>query len=303
LRVSVTPGNSAADPQMAHALTKYHRMSFDELSTLFDGMGVPTDQPGFYDHPELQKLERDGVDVLGAYGRFVNTRKYADEYIARVTPQIEAGAKKLSELLFSDGRLGACIDCSMSFSRMLDQLGIWNYTAKGALTLRFPRKSGMGVFNFWPIDVGNGHPGEYGHKWVFAPPFSVIDLTLKLQDYYRPFGKLLPPFVITQSAGEARAEVSDVLSPAAIDYSDRRGIPRANAYDAFDGGLQKRIDAFPAYSITVNGVDMKYVTCAVGASDCPLSEITSLTLSGRIAPVLFEEEIRPAMERDVSEGA
>jgi hypothetical protein len=285
------------------ASASFHTMGLDELSAFFDGLSVPTDKPGFYDHPKLKALEKTGVDVLEGYARFVSLRDYSKDYLDSMRPQITAGAKRLNQLLLDDGRPGACIDCSMSLSRMFDEMGIWNYTVKGALTLRFPKKNAQEPFHFWPIDEDVGSGREFGHKWVVAPPFQIIDLTLKLQEYPRPIADLLPNYVMTENATCAEAHVTDILSPHACAYATDQGAAYNEAYLLFNPNLEHTLKSFPAYSMTFNGVNMKYVPCAIFASIEPLGDIRSLTLRGRTAPVLFEQEIRPAMESATDRGS
>src|SRR6185312_6260471 len=200
-----------------------HQMSLGELSAFFADLGVATERPGFYDDPELVKLELEGEDMLSFYARFVSLRDYSRDCLDKARAKITAGANKLYELLRSDGRLGACIDVSMSFSRMLDEVGIWNYAVKGSLGLAFPVDSQEGPFHFWPIDEPDGSGREFGHKWIVAPPFQVIDLTLKLQDYPRPLARLLPDHVMFEQAKVIKPGYEDILCPTAFREAIREG--------------------------------------------------------------------------------
>lgn len=273
-----------------------HSMTLSELITFFEKLGIPTNAPGFYDHPALVELEKSGTDTLSGYARFVLLRQYSTGYLDSVRSQIITGAAKLSELLIADGRLGACIDCSLSFSRMLDEMGIWNYTVKGALGIQFPTSTGFAPFNFWPVDEDDGSGREFGHKWVVAPPFKVIDLTLKLQDYSESFAYLLPDCVLFEEADIIQPTFKDILSPAALRYAHNTDASSEESMFVLLPHLRDIFRTFAAYHIAIGGVDLRYATCGFGASDCPLREITSLTLGGLPALALFVKEIRPAMQ-------
>ena len=271
-------------------------MTFDDLVEFFTNLDVDVSRPGFYDHPSLIELEGRGVDCLTGYARFVSLKPYTDEYLHRVRPKIVAGATRLNELLIEDGRLGACIDCSMSFSRMLDEFGIWNFCVKGALTIQFAASSGFEPFHFWPVDEDDGSGREYGHKWVAAPPFKVIDLTLKLQDYPDSFGRLLPPSVMIEDAEVIEPNFMDIVSPPALKYALSQGANLENATFHLAPHFQNVFRTFQSYFTSVDSLGLRYVTCGFSASDGPLSGITALKCNGMTAPVLFDREIRPAME-------
>ncbi len=273
-------------------------MSFDDLIGFFTNLGVDISSPGFYDHPSLLELEQSGVDCLTGYARFVMLKPHSAEYLNSVRSKIVAGATRLNELMIEDGRLGACIDCSMSFSRMLDEFGIWNFCVKGALTLQFDDSSEFKPFHFWPVDEDDGSGREFGHKWVTAPPFKVIDLTLKLQDYPVSFGHLLPPFVMFDDAEVIEPSFMDVISPPALAYALSQGATSENAMFLLAPHLRNVFRTFPSYFTSVRNLGLRYVTCGFSASDGPLSGITALTCKGMTAPVLFDREIRPAMATD-----
>lgn len=184
--------------------------TFQHLEKAFSKEGIPTRTPGFYDHPRFLCIERSQPDLLNCYARYVDTKSYSPEYLEHAAQIIRTAAGELRKLLKRDGRKGACIDCSMALSRMLDKEGIWNYAVKGATTIAFPKATGFPTFSFWPISEDNGSPGQFGHKWVCAPPFKIVDITIQQQDYQRPISAMLPPFVLADCGQKTNADATDI---------------------------------------------------------------------------------------------
>lgn len=142
-----------------------------------------------------------------------------------------------------EGRLGACIDTSMTMGRILDLYGVRNYVVRGSLRITFPAASGHAPFCFWPVDEDDGSGREYGHKWLVAPPFSVIDVTLKLQDYERSFRHLLPDKVLAKNVTVTNGDPEDILCPSANFFAGQQGLSPARALAQF---VPKFVQSFAA---------------------------------------------------------
>ena len=243
----------------------------DQLRREFAELGIPMDDPGFYDHRVFVAIEKKNPEFLEAYAKFVQSRPIDYTYIARVRRVVGIVAPMLNEELVLDGRLGACIDMSMVLSRILECESVWNYVVKGALTIEFPKNSGYANTYFWPIDI---RKVAAGHVWVCAPPYSIIDLTIHQQ----PFGgdrlKHLPPFVLSESAERYSPTIVDICSPEVVSDLQRRGAPLTNeTLYHIQPNLRGIFQSFPATVERHNSTILNYAPCAITASDRPLRKL------------------------------
>ncbi len=271
---------------------KYHK-----LEKQFSEAGIPTDGPGFFDHPRFLAKEEIDPNFLDEYARFVHWRRYDDTYLERAERGIRIAAGELHRGLILEGRLGGCIDASMTLARILDLHGIWNYVVRGALCIDFPPRSGYERFCFWPIDENDGTGREYGHKWVYAPPLCIVDVTIRLQDYPQPFQRLLPEAVFERYPTVTEGQPDDILCPGAIRWTASVGLTSKQALAHM---LPKFVESFApdfsAYLVkTPDGLQLKYVPVGIGGSDAPLERIRSFSVKGRTALEFYESDIKPKL--------
>ena len=270
---------------------------FARLEKRLNDAGIPTDKAGFFDHPAFVAIEKRAPDFLDEYARFVHWRHFDVAYLERAERIITIVADELHRGLLIEGRLGACIDTSMTMGRILDLYGVWNYVVRGSLRIKFPASSGHAPFCFWPVDEDDGSGREYGHKWLVAPPFSVIDVTLKLQEYPRPFADLLPEKVLAKNPPTTKGDPEDILCPGAIRFAGLHGMSPAKALAHF---VPRFVDSFaadfPAYMAPdPRGLQLKYVPVGIGGSDVPLKQIRSFMVKGHTAFEFYDQEIRPKL--------
>jgi len=265
----------------------------DDLCSLFVEHNIPTQKPGFYDHPNFKAIEENDPAFLNCHARFVQQRprdKAYDDRVKKLVPQI---AKTLHQELEAEGRLGACVDLSMVFSRILDEEGIWNYVVKGALVLTFPRSITQNPIYFWPIDVYEG-PSKDGHVWVSAPPFDVIDLTVRQQPYPNPAMRgLLEPFILLDRISPVKPERDDIVSAEAqaLYLLETGNIP-PDLHLKINPDLPDVFAAFSANEQRVGRVRMRYVPCGFGASEDALGGITNQRWNGRYGFEIYQDLIK-----------
>lgn len=267
---------------------------FDIISSDFLGNGIDVSEPGFYDHPAFISVEKKYPKYLNNYARYVQTQNYSSEYLDRAKKEIPFIAKVLHEELVKDGRLGACIDISMVLSRILEMEGYWNYIVKGALTLIFQPDSGIRTKHYWPIDFTNA---QAGHVWVAAPPFNIIDITIKQQPFHEGEERFLPDYVIEEGYDIATVEFNDIFSPEARLYLRKsQGIIESKLIPYGAPEAAKVINVFKPYYIQQASVKMKYITVAISAPDSPLKNMKNLCLLGRYGDSIYKEIIIPSLK-------
>lgn len=274
---------------------------FESIYADFKAAGIPTDAPGFYDHPSFVAREHINPEYLNNYARFVQLRPYSAEYLQKAEKVIEIVATELHQLLIQDGRLGACIDCSIAFSRMLDKEGIWNYAVKGAVTIDFPASLNTSSLSFHPInlDENNSSGGQYGHKWIYAPPFDVIDITIKQQDYKHGYSHLIPNVILEKGLTPIMPRATDIVSPTIINLYRLQKISPEEIISRHAPHLKNFFFTFPANLIKRKELQFRYIPCGIMVSDVPFEEITTLKLNGLDAEDIYQLNIKPKLQEAV----
>lgn len=263
------------------------------LQAKYDELGIPTDRPGFYDHPNFQAQEATEKGFLDSYAAFVRTGEYDSSYIQSAKATIQIAGEVLNYELARDGRLGACIDTSMVLSRILDRHGIWNYVTKGALVVEFPKGSGIPTLYLWPFDRGEF---DAAHAWVHAPPFEVIDIALRYQEYRYEIDDYVPETVFAEGLNEAKVSEDDLFSPEARAQLLSHRVPSGSFIQHVMPSLFQFWEEFPPVEVVFDRLTLKYIGTGITASERPLEQITSLELSGRSGIQIYEELVKPRLD-------
>lgn len=205
-QATVLPESSGFWP-LSNAATQQH------LEDWFIKRGMNPSKPGLHDTLEFLKAERRDNKALNLVARLVEARKYTVEELGEAERKIQIAAKAVADRVARDGRHGLCVVASSILSRVLDELGVWNYTAKSNLTVRFPRSISLQPRYFYSIDHGQF---VAPHAIVVAPPFTVVDVTVKHQFYDKDaMRQWLPPIVTIKELRPYRVTSNDLVSPSA----------------------------------------------------------------------------------------
>jgi len=270
--------------------------TLENIQKDFETRGIPTDLPGFYDHPVFMEIDAKHPEYLNNYARFVLSKSYSKEYLQSAEFKIRTVADAFHQELVRDGRLGACMDMCMVLSKILDQVGVWNFVVNGALTTTYPEESGIPNGYYWPIDIG---PARAGHAWIFAPPFTVIDITIGHQNEDPLYAPFTPDFVYSQESADTVVGIEDICSSVIQAEMHLQGIPMLP-----EGLFMRRPELMPFFKIfnqtifTHNKTEFKYIPVAISISDTPLEHITDLQLNGKYGHEIFEEKIKPVITPD-----
>jgi hypothetical protein len=262
----------------------------------FQRLQIPTEKPGFFDHPNFLAREQGEPEFLESYARFVRLRAYDLAYLERSRKIILVAAHGLHAGLLEENRLGGCIDTSMTLARILDLHGIWNFVVRGSLKITFPPEANRKPFWFWPLDVPDGSGKQYGHKWVYAPPFEVVDVTLKLQDYDNGIVEFLPDTMFAETVDYAAANLEDLVSPKYLAIGIAEGFDPEDGINGVYPHYKEIAPHFPACVIREGSVSLKYIPTGVGVSDGPLEKIRSFSVKGKPAIDFYRDNIKPQIE-------
>ena len=268
--------------------------SIEKIISDFKSHQIDISKAGFYDEPNFIKIERINPEYLNNYARFVQEKTYSSEYLDKARKVIPLIANELHEELLRDGRKGACIDLSMVLSRILEREGFWNYIVKGSLTVSFPNGSGIGDRFFWSIDHGSF---SAGHAWVVAPPFRVIDLTVKQQERDYTELKYFPKYIITEVLTPELAKAEDIISPEIRQALQIQGLNSRNMISVINPTLNKVLATFKSGSIEIKNTTFKYIPVAFGAPDCALDNMVGISIGGMSAIDIYTKLVKPKLAR------
>jgi hypothetical protein len=235
---------------------------FDKLESEFHKKGIPTDTPDFYNHPNFIKEEQKDPSYLIKFAKFVAEKPYSDEYLEKAETIITEVAQILSKQLLDNGRQGACIDVSGILARILEHKGIWCACIKGSCTIEFPKKSNEETTYYWSADHGEH---SAGHAWVFAPPFSIVDITLKQQPYTGAKKSYIPEIILAKDAAKASSTIEDIISPDVRMLMRAQGIPKDLMLQYGAPEMKFIQEALPAQLIEINETKFKFSPIAAHA--------------------------------------
>jgi hypothetical protein len=170
---------------------------------------------------------------------------------------------------------------------------VWNYVAKATLTITFGTM-GYEPQYFWVLDEGHF---VASHAIVVAPPYGVVDVTIKQQSYPSEKRALLPEIVLADRFDRTTWSEEDLANP------EIRSAVRLAGFHEFEDFLHRDfpqmlevMDALPPRLVERGGVVLKYVPVAVGGFVEPLEEVKGYKPCGRTALEVFESDVLPKLE-------
>jgi len=264
--------------------------SFEVIRDEFSKRGISYERPGFYDDPSFIKYEKQNPIFLNNYARFVQQKRYDRAYLNKARKEIPIIARAIYGELLHDGRQGACVDTSAVLSRILEREGFWNFCIKGSLTITYPKSSGLQKRYFWSVDQGDF---VAGHAWVFAPPYCVVDITLKEQLHTVEELQHLPNFILSENAAVGVANVDDIISPIVRRVLSGSGISVDRHLNAVNPVLETFLATFDTYTVIDGNTNLKYVPIAIGASDCSLEEMIGVSPDGKSGMSIYRDAVVP----------
>lgn len=265
---------------------------FAEIERDFLARQIPLDSPGFYDHPNFMEVERGNPSYLNNYARFVHDRQRTPAYDEHVRQTVPIVARVFYEHLKAKGRLGACVDISGILSRALEMEGIWNFVVKGSLTIEFPRKAKIMPKFFWSVDTGQF---TAAHAWVAAPPYFIVDVTIRLQPYSAGEEEYLPEVICSFAETLTTGTLEDVVSPVIRAYLTSMGIPKTRQLSEVSPNTPKFMKVFPARLFKLGETAMKFVPVATTAPDAQFQDMRAMLFDGKTGYELYASDVKAAL--------
>lgn len=236
-------------------------------------LGVDTQQFGFYDQPAFVEQEARDSAFLEQYALWVKTRSRTAEYDERARRIVPALATFLADLFESQGMQRSCVHASAMMPRILDRLGVWSFGLKGSMTAEVP---GAGLWRGQAIRDFEDFPGaELGHAWLAAPPFVIVDPTVRLQNPESDaINRYLPPIVASEEVEIVRPRIDDVVSAQLrAHYARREGHADPELHHRLEPTLRAFGREFPTGQVSIGELVLRYVPSGVRLSDVGLEEI------------------------------
>lgn len=260
------------------------------LTAKFQKLGIDSTVPGFCDSPKFLRSERTDPRIMESYAELVEAQAYSSEYLAAARQKIELVAEAVRLAVKNDGRLGACVDASGMIGRMLDKLGIWNYVAKATLTITYPVAARITPNYFWALDTGEF---TAPHAIVIAPPFGVIDVTLRYQHYRGNETSYIPEIVLASEFAREKWAPEDLASDDLRSYLKSRNANVLDYLNADRPHVLEVMERLPPRGLMAGEIKLKYVVVAIGGFIEQLHDIAGYKPGGRTARQIFEQDVAP----------
>lgn len=260
----------------------------------FKELGIDFSKPGFHDSAAFLAVERVRPEILDDYARYVEVRAYSDADLQTAQRKIEVAARVVSAAVKADGRHGLCVTASGVLSRMLDELGVWNFSAKATMTVTFPPSVSLEKRFFFALDTGNF---VAPHALVVAPPFLAVDTTASAQSYGdKAMEQAVPPLILQKQLIPYRWKDEDIASPL-VRMSQGHGFSVRRYLQVRNPLMLKRMEEFPGRVGVFDGGSAAYVITGVGGYTEKLAELDSenTMLSGKTPIELFETQVLPQL--------
>jgi hypothetical protein len=274
--------------------------AFAQVDAKLRGLGVDVGSFGYYDQPAFVALEQSDALALEFYSAWVLNRardahydRHARETVPRLAGIVEQG-------LARKGGVGACVNVATMMARMLDRLGVWSFAVRGSLTIEMPSRPDVGRRYFTECDALDHPDNVTGHGWLVAPPFLVVDPTLRHQrwvELHPAIAAALPNVVAAEQGEIVRPRWFDVVSDVVVKQC---GIGQSELNDALPYRFHKQLSrvekSLPGRDVRVDTLSLRYIAGSVTISERHLEELPSVSYlgSGFIPIEIWLEEVAPA---------
>lgn len=268
-------------------------LDHEEIQRKFEVNKIPTGNPGFYDHPNFKSLEAADPQYLNNYARFVQTKSYSDEYIRSAEKKVPQIVDLIYSELVKDNKPQDSREVAMVLSKVLEKEGFWNYIVKGALSIYFPSDTNVVPKFYYPIDIIDE---EAGHYWVVVPPFTVLDITVKLQSYCGLETKYIPNFIMEKHCEPSEIDPMEVCSFEVRHYYKSLEIPVSNLLQTIEPELLEFSKVFHPLAVRCLDTTFKYSPCAIIAPDA-IENNRSIKIHGYYGIDIYKKFVKPFIEK------
>ncbi|AEI83123.1 hypothetical protein CNE_BB2p03280 (plasmid) [Cupriavidus necator N-1] len=265
------------------------------LDAWFVQRGIDPSRPRLHDTPEFLRAEAQDPKALNMVARLVETRSYTADELQQAERKILVAAEAVADRVARDGRHGLCVVASGVLSRILDELGVWNYTAKSNLAIHFPLSVSVTPRYFYSIDQ---RQFVAPHAIVVAPPFTVVDVTVRHQMYDKDaMAQYLPVMAATKEFRPYRVTPTELVSPESRAILRRQGMPVETYLARERSAMLELMKQLPSREVTLDGGRLGYGLVAVGGYQERLHELhgKNCSINGLMPMEIFEQDVLPKL--------
>jgi hypothetical protein len=274
--------------------------SFSAADEKLRRLGVDVGALGFYNQPAFVAFEQEDPLALELYSDWVISRPRDAEYETHASQVVPKLAALVEQRLAAEQGLGACVNAATMMVSMLDRLGVWSFAVRGSLTVEIPGRADVEKRYFPEFDVGDDADSATGHGWLVAPPFLVVDATLRHQKWvalHPAIRDALPAFVAAQEGEIVRPRWDDVVSDTLVAmYHLGPADLNVRLPYQFKPDLARVEKSLPGRDVRVGPLSLRYIAGAVTVSDMSLEDMPWVSpASPNLRPIhIWNEDIAPA---------
>lgn len=274
--------------------------TFERVDRLLRAKGVDVAEFGFYDQPAFRAIELTDPLALEQFSAWVLTRPREHAYDRHVRTVVPKLASIIESRIAASQSLGACANVAAMMARMLDRLGVWSFAARGSLTIEVPHRPDIGR-RYFPECTRTDSPDEVtGHGWLVAPPYLVVDCTLRHQRWHGLHPAIetaLPKCVAAETAEIVRPRWFDILGDDAVAFHrlSQRDLTDDLPY-RFHPHLARVERSLPGRDIRIGDLSLRYFASTVTLSELPLELLPELSMVGsELKPIdIWTDHVAPA---------
>ena len=286
---------AAATPPVASPWPLSNQTSQTQVEEWFVRRDIDPSKPGLHDSAAFLRAERQDPRALNLVARLVEARTYSAEDLLSADNKVQVAADAVGNRVARDGRPGLCVVASGILSRILDELGVWNYTAKSNLAIYFPRAVSREPRYFYSIDVGRF---TAPHAIVVAPPFAVVDVTVKHQAYDdKAMAYVLPALAMTKEFRPYRLSLAELIAPEVRADLSMQGMPIERFLARDRPEMLELMRHLPARELVFGESRLGYGLVAVGGYQEPLRELhgQNCSIDGMTPIEIYERDVLPRL--------
>lgn len=269
-----------------------NKRAAETLSKQFEAEGIDYSLPAFCDSEAFLRAERLDARVMERYAHLIEAKEYSREYLGAARKKIEVAAEAVRAALAASGQDSQCIQAAGLLGRILDHMGIWNYQAKATLTIKFASHHKLDPIYFWVLDEGQFYAA---HAILVAPPFGIVDVSLRHQPYSSDVKRNLLPAMVVADKFQLTSYAADDLANSDIRAALKmRGIPFKRFLQVERPQLIEVMAKLPARAISTDDVTLKYVVTAVGGVQETLEKLTWM-FAERSPMQIYQKDVLPKL--------
>lgn len=266
-----------------------------QLEEWFVDRDIDPSRPGLHDSAAFLCTERQDPKALNMVARLVEARTYSSDYLLAAEKKVLVSANAVCRRVARDGRPGLCVVASGILSRILDELGVWNYTAKSNLAIYFPQTVSKEPRYYYSIDV---RQFTAPHAIVVAPPFTVVDVTVKYQAYDNiTMAQALPDMALVKEFRQYRLSLAELISPDVREALSMQGMSIERFLERDKPDMLELMKHLPAREVAFGESRLGYGLVAVGGYQEPLRELhgQNCSIDGMTPIEIYEHDVLPRL--------